>query len=69
MLTGDPVYLTPDQQNAALEAITEEFAHIDVLPAILAIGGVHCHFLASFGSARIRRYNWPSQGRGDKAAS
>jgi hypothetical protein len=49
-MNGDPVRLIPDQCREAVAASVEEVDLTDVEPAILAIGSVHGHFVARFGS-------------------
>lgn len=48
-----------------MDAIIEEIAETSLLPAILAVGDVHLHLLAKFGSLRIKQ----TMGRYKAAAS
>ena len=53
-LTQEPVRFNAEQCIVVANAIIEEIATTTVLPAILAVGDVHSHLLAKFGSLRIR---------------
>jgi len=58
-LSEEPVRLNDAQRNIAANAIVDDIATTLVFPVILAVGDVHVHLLAKFGSLRIR----PTMGR------
>ena len=53
-LSEGSVHLSTEQRNLAVGAIVADVAETTVYPAILSLGDVHLHFLAKFGSLRIR---------------
>lgn len=53
-MVEDPVRLTIEQCRIAVDAIVSEVAQTSIVPAILAIGSEHSHFLAKFGALKIR---------------
>ncbi len=53
-MTEPPVSINADQRRITVRAIVDDLADTTVLPAILAVGDVHFHLLAKFGSLRIR---------------
>lgn len=53
-IAEEPVYLTPEQRQIAIDAIVAEIATMPMRPAVMAVGEVHAHLLARFGALRIR---------------
>lgn len=53
--TSDAVRLVPPHRQVAMAAIVQDIAQLPLRPAILAVGGEHVHFLAKFGSLKIRQ--------------
>lgn len=64
-ISGPAVYLSAAQMRMALDAIVQETAEIDVVPAIIALGPWHVHWLCHFGKLEIR----PVAGRVKAAAT
>lgn len=64
-LTQEPIQFNEDQRRVVVSAIVDEAAETTVIPAIIAVGDVHVHFLGKFGSLRIR----PTMGRFKAAAT
>lgn len=64
-LTQESVSFNEVQRHIVVGAIVDDIAETAVLPAILAVGDVHLHVLAKFGSLRIR----PTMGRFKAAAT
>jgi hypothetical protein len=64
-ISEEPIYFTHDEMEIALGAIVDEIAEIPVIPAIIALGPWHVHWLCHFGKLKIR----PTVGRVKAAAT
>jgi hypothetical protein len=54
-IIDEPVFLSREQTQIALDAMAAEIAEIDIVPAIMSVGDWHVHWLCYFGPLEIRR--------------